>query len=364
MEKISFRITAEKQSANKALIRMTGEIGWDVDAESFRREVDMLVSAGITDAHIYMNGPGGDCFDANEIVNILSRFTGEVTGEGGALVASAYTYIAMHCKSFVMPENGQFMIHKPLGYASGTAAEILAYHKLLSNMEAEYYGKYKARSKDIAELEARWNVGDWWMTAAEAVEAGFVTSVKEPVQIGKAAAMMIAACGYPKDTSLLINTKDKEMDLKTMAVALGLPDNATEEQVRVQIDENKRKAERLESVERENRERAQRELKEKVDAKLDQAIREKRIKADTKEKWTEKLVADFDGVSTMLDSIAPAQSLGSQVRVEMSAGRAVVNGKTFEQLQEEDPEVLAELQEKDPDAFDQLFTDYRKRNKI
>lgn len=364
MEKIPFRITAEKQSANKALIRMTGEIGWDVDAESFRREVDMLVSAGITDAHIYMNGPGGSCFDANEIVNILSAFTGEVTGEGGALVASAYTYIAMHCKSFVMPENGQFMIHKPSGYVSGTATEILAYHKLLANMEAEYYGKYKACSKDIAELDAKWNAGDWWMTATEAVEAGFVTSVKEPVQIGKAAAMMIAACGYPKDISLLINTKDKEMDLKAMAVALGLPDNATEEQVRARIDENKQKAERLESVERENRERAQRELKEKVDAKLDQAIREKRIKADTKEKWAEKLAADFDGVSTMLDSIAPARSLGSQVRVEMSVGRAVVNGKTFEQLQEEDPEVLAKLQEKDPDAFDQLFTDYRKRNKI
>lgn len=364
MEKIPFRITAEKQSANKALIRMTGEIGWDVDAESFRREVDMLISAGITDAHIYMNGPGGSCFDANEIVNILSAFTGEVTGEGGALVASAYTYIAMHCKSFVMPENGQFMIHKPSGYVSGTAAEILAYHKLLSNMEAEYYGKYKAHSKDIAELDARWNAGDWWMTAAEAVEAGFVTSVKEPVQIGKAAAMMIAACGYPKDTSLLINTKDKEMDLKVMAVALGLPEDATEEQVRVRIDENKRKAERLESVERENRERAQRELKAKVAARLEQAIREKRIKADAKEKWAEKLTADFEGVSTMLDSIAPAQSLGSQVRVEMSAGRAVVDGKTFEQLQEEDPEALAELQEKDPEAFDRLFADYRKRNKI
>lgn len=364
MEKIPFRITAEKQSANKALIRMTGEIGWDVDAESFRREVDMLVGAGITDAHIYMNGPGGSCFDANEIVNILSAFTGEVTGEGGALVASAYTYIAMHCKSFVMPENGQFMIHKPLGYAAGTAAEILAYHKLLANMEAEYYGKYKARAKDVAELDAKWNAGDWWMTAAEAVAAGFVTSVKEPVQIGRAAARMIAACGYPKDTELLINTKDKEMGLKSIAVALGLPEDATEEQVRTRIDENKRKAERLESVERESREKARKELENKINAKLEQAIREKRIQADAKEKWAEKLTADFEGVSVMLDSIAPVRSLGSQIRVEMASGRAVVNGKTFEQLQEEEPEVLAELQEKEPDVFEWLFADYRKRNKI
>ena len=50
--------------------------------------------------HIYINSPGGECFEANEIVNVIKRFPGKITGEGGALVASAATYIAINCTSF------------------------------------------------------------------------------------------------------------------------------------------------------------------------------------------------------------------------------------------------------------------------
>ncbi len=98
-KKISFNISASAQGQT-ALIRITGTIGWDTDCELFRARIDEIAQQGITDAHLYLNGPGGSCFDAEEIVNIIkSVFTGKVTGEGGALVASAYTRIAMICET-------------------------------------------------------------------------------------------------------------------------------------------------------------------------------------------------------------------------------------------------------------------------
>lgn len=362
MGKIPFEISAKKQDSKTALVRIVGEIGWDVDAESFRREVDTLVGAGITDVHLYLNGPGGSCFDASEIVNILSAFTGKVTGEGGAFVASAYTYIAMHCETFTMPGNGHFMIHKPSGGVHGTAAQVLAYHKLLSDMETNYLEKYKARVKDPANLDGKWNAGDWWMTSSEALENGFITGIKGQAKINNSTAGMIAACGYPDDVKLLITEKN-DMDLKVMAVALGMPENSTEEQVKARIDENKRKADELERVQRETREREQRELSSRVDQRLNEAIRDKRIKADAKEDWRKAMLSDFEGTSKMIDSIAPASSLGSGLKVERETpGRLTVNGKTFEQLQEEEPGTLSRLQKEDPETFDSLFADWKKRN--
>lgn len=363
MEKIPFKIVAEKKTPSKALIRLTGEIGWDVDASCFRREVDMLIAAGVTDVHLYLNGPGGSCFDAAEIVNILSSFTGEITGEGGALVASAYTYIAMHCKTFVMPANGQFMIHRPSGCAYGTAEDILAYHKLLSNVEAEYLEKYKAHAKDMTVLEAKWKT-DWWMTAAEAVSAGFVTSVKELAKIDRATARMIAACGCPEDIELLINTKEENMDLKAMAVVLGMSEGSTEEEIRARIDANKKAAERLEDVERTAKEKEKNELAAKVKARLDKAVADKVIKADVRADWERKLTDDYEGGCRMLDGIAPAARLSDSLKAETNGGKTTVQGKTFEQLQEEDPEMLATLEKEQPKAFAALFADWKKRNKV
>ena len=115
--KIPFAIVAAA-SGQKAEVRITGHIGWETDSENFRKQVDDIIASGITEADIYINSPGGSVFDANEIVNILSRFTVK-NCTGGALVASAASYIACACDTFEMPENGMLMIHRPSGYAGG-----------------------------------------------------------------------------------------------------------------------------------------------------------------------------------------------------------------------------------------------------
>lgn len=368
MEKIPFRISASKQDT-RALIRITGEIGWDTDAELFRSEVDELIAQGVQDAHIYINSPGGSCFDAAEIVNILTRFNGKVTGEGGSLVASAATYIACHCSSFIMPENGMFMIHKPSGGAYGTANDISSYLKMITDIETQYFNIYNNKISDKSKLAEQWNAGDWWLTAQEAHDYGLVSQIKKRVAIDTDTAALITACGCPKTKIPLINIdqKKEDMDLKTMAKTLGLPESATETEINAKIEEGRKAQADLQALRDENERKEKETQKQQIEADVKRAVEEKRITADMAPKWAQALQKDYATNIELLNAISGVSKIpvsNSGINPSADKGKVTYMGKTFEELQNEDSDVLAQLQSSDPSAFDALFNDYKKRNKL
>lgn len=367
-EKIPFSISASTESQT-ALIRITGTIGWDTDSEIFRKQIDALAQQGIADAHLYLNGPGGSVFDAEEIVNIIqSVFKGKITGDGGALVASAYTRIAMICETFTMPENGMFMVHKPSGGVSGTANDLRSYLKLLEDKEKQYLDIYKAKVIDSAKLEHQWNAGDWWMTAAEAKENGFISDVKGKKIIGSTTAAMIAACGCPLDRIPTINNSKTEenMDLKAMAKALGLPESATEAEINAKIEENKQAAKDLADLKAAQAQKTKDELTAKIKKDVEKAVAEKRITADNSQKWIDALHKDYEGNKALLDSLEAVEKIQHRqgAGAHGTTTKATHMGKTFEELQEESPDVLADLMEKDPDAYDAIYDNYLVRKKL
>ncbi|MDR0872992.1 MAG: ATP-dependent Clp protease proteolytic subunit [Prevotellaceae bacterium] len=358
-----FQISALKNGA-KAEIRILGIIGWENDSETFRSQIDALIKEGVKDAHIYINSPGGSCFDAAEIVNIISKFKGEVTGEGGALVASAATYISLHCKNFSMPENGMYMIHKVSGGIEGTKKDIEGYLKLLGAVETDYYNAYKAAAKNPELFNKKWEGGaDWWLTAKEAKENGFINEVVQKVKIDRATAQAIVACGCPENFINQFNYKpqnENQMDVKILAVSLGLPETATEAEVNAKLAENKKAAEDLVALQAAQAEKEKTERAAKVKAALDKAIADKRIKADCRAEWEKMLTDNFDTASKALEGIAPVEKLSSQI-VTSQEGKKTYQGKTFAQLQDESPEILAELERENPEAFAELFNQLFKK---
>ena len=368
MKKTPFEINA-KQEGKRALVRIVGEIGWDTDSNSFRQLIDDLVADGCTEAHIYINSPGGSCFDAAEIVNILSAFNGNLTGEGGALVASAATYIAAHCKTFSMPENGQFMVHKPKGGAYGTVAEITNYLKLLQDVDNDNFSTLSALVKDKENFTNKWNAGDWWMTAAEAKEAGFITEVRERAKIDRTTEAMIRACAEQRKHPELTNQYNLNMDfLRTTAHTLGLPENATEEQINAAIVEAKKAKDELVALRKEISDKEKAAKSEKIKAALDKAVSDKRIKADARGDWEEMLNANFEKGVKALEAIQPVQKLSAGLTsgktTVAATGTVTHEGKTFEELRDENPEALAALMDDDSEAYDALYENYLKRNKL
>lgn len=367
-DRIPFSISASTESQT-ALIRITGTIGWDTDSEIFRKQIDALSQQGIADAHLYLNGPGGSVFDAEEIVNIIqSVFKGKITGEGGALVASAYTRIAMICETFTMPENGMFMVHKPSGGVWGTANDLRSYLKLLEDKEKQYLDIYKVKVSDGAKLEQQWNAGDWWMTATEAKENGFISEVRGKAKIGSTTTAMIAACGCPQDRIPQINNSKKEenMDLKAMAKALGLPESATEAEINAAIERGNQAQKDLEALKMAQAQKAKDELTAKIKKDVEKAVEEKRITADNSQKWIDALHKDYDGNKELLDSLEAVEKIPHKpsTGAHGTTTKATHMGKTFEELQEENPDALADLMEKDPTVYDSIYNNYLERKKL
>lgn len=358
--KKSFAITATEKN-NRAQIDIIGDIySWgDNSADAFREKVKELTGKGITDAHIYINSGGGDCFQANEIENILKAFKGKITGEGGALVASAATYLALGIKDFRQAENGQFMIHKPSIYTSGTEQEIENSLKLLKNMTESYKKAYLAKTTlTEAEFLDQWEKGDWWMTAQEALQNGFISAVNSKVEIDKSTAQMIA--NYKES----IPNKTEPMNTTMMIQQLGLPPTATQEQISealIALKARANKADQLEATQKAEKEATQ---KQQINALLDKAIETKTIKADTRMAWKQAFDNDFDNTASILDGLVPVEKLSDRIEGSTSNTGVKHNGKTWEQLQDEDPELLASLETTNPELFAGLFADWKKRNKI
>jgi ATP-dependent protease ClpP protease subunit len=341
-----FSITAEKKGS-RAEIRIIGVIGWETSSEDFRRQIDAIVAEGVKDAHVYINSPGGSCFDANEIVNIISRFKGNVTGEGGALVASAGTYIALHCKEFSMPANGQFMVHKPSGVAMGNVSDIENYVKGLRNMEELYYNVYKAVMSDISELDKRWNAGDWWMTAAEAKDMGFITSVKPRVKIDKETADLATACGCP--VALVpekTETKKNDKKMEFIALALGLAATATEAEITAELTKLKGQAARVSELEATIKGIREAQVVAMVDGVVG-----KKINADKRQHFID--LGNSNGVDVLKNTLDAIQEIVKPTGIINQKGP---DGKTtekkFEDLTESE---LMDLRENNRPEYTRLF---------
>ena len=335
----------------------------DNNASTLRETCKNMKDAGAINCFVYIVTYGGDCFQANEMYNILiENFPEGYDGEGGAIVASAGTYLAVKAKTFTLAQNGQFMIHKPMGGTSGNQQQISNYLDLLNNMTATYYDAYMAKcKKPEAEFKAKWDGGDNWMNATQAEEWGFITGVKKAVSIDETTAKAIKACGSP----ITINNHENqiEMELRAMAIGVGLHADATEQQVTAKLTEIRAKAEGFDQLKAEIERKEKEQRAGDIKAVLDKAESDKRIKADSRADWTQMLEANFDTTKKVIEALPVVAKLSAEIVTSASGDGKTYQGKTFEQLQD-DPDLLAHIEQENPEVFEALFADYKKRNNL
>lgn len=346
-----------KADGGRARIEIKGMISqWRDTESSFTSQIDELIRSGVRDVHIYINSPGGECMEANEIVNVIKKFPGKITGEGGAMVASAATYIAINCEEFTMPENGFFMIHQISGGVCGKETDIESYLSMMRKLNEHYLNAFLAKCKDKKKLKEEWGKGDYWMTAKEAHENGFVTAVSGKAKIDKATAQAIMNCGYTGSIEITdknSNEKTKnDMDLTMLTNRLGMETTSTEAQVLAQIDVYKRKAERTDMLERREEQRREQEINDLLDG----AVKDRKITADVRDEWKEMLQSNFDSAKKMLVALKPVE-----IPKVVVPGATDTTGKTFEDLQK-DPSALEKLMDENSKEYERLLNEYVKKN--
>lgn len=359
-EQFPFKITAEVKE-DKAEIRISGVIHeWNNSAEWFRRQIQGFNEEGIKNASLYINTPGGDVFQAAEIRNELDAFEGDIIGYGGAMVASAGTYIRLGCKEFHMVPNGQWMYHKPQGSLRGNEDEWESKLQLLKNITSEYRKGYAGLTGfSEEEIEKKWSKGDVWLNADQALEQKFITGIsKYKVKITEKETAMFTACGVPNPPK---PTKSKtksnnEMDLKLTALTLGLPETATEAEVKAEMAKLRAKADKADTLELEAKNKEAATRKNEIKAILDKAIVDKKINATSRESLEKWADADLGGFKAHMENLPVPGKISEQIKGK-SAGASSVTAKekNFEDMTAEERDVL---EEEDPETFQAKYEAY------
>jgi len=155
--------------------------GWEgTNAEDFHGELQS-VAADAKKVIVRINSGGGSVFEAVAIYNTLAGLSAEVETRVEGVAASAATLIAMAGDEIRICENAFFMVHEARGGTFGTAPQIRQYLDLLDRANQSILLTYAART-GIPEADLReYMAQDTWMTAAEALEAGFVDAI-DPVK--------------------------------------------------------------------------------------------------------------------------------------------------------------------------------------
>lgn len=344
-------ITAQNQDG-EAMIRIDGLI-YSWTAESFRYAIDELIAKGVTNAKVYLNTMGGNVFVANEIIEQMQRLGGEIHGYGGEVVASAGSYLASYFDTFEMSPNGQFMYHKPSAKIEGNEDEVESRLKLLKNLTTLYRERYAAKTgKTTDEIEENWAKGDVWLTAQEAMDQGFVTSVaKDKAPVTKETALMIAACGAPikPEVNKQPDNKTKMKNREVIISKLGLAKDATDEQINAALDEVLAKSEKVEALEAS----AKKTMDTAIDAMLDAAVSAKKINETQREHFKVLAQKDFDNTKSLLESMAPAVKVSGQLNPKDS-GDVVKTNWTMQDYIDKDLDGLEALMESDPGKYKKL----------
>jgi ATP-dependent Clp protease protease subunit len=148
---------------------------WGVSALSV---VDAITQAGDAKTlNVFVNSPGGDVFESRAIMAAIDRFPGNSIAHIDGLCASAATSIALACDEVRMSSTALFMVHNASGMAYGDKQAMRETADLLQKIELSIIADYTAKTgKPDAEIIALMDA-ETWMTAAEALENGFIDQI-------------------------------------------------------------------------------------------------------------------------------------------------------------------------------------------
>lgn len=219
-----------KSKADKAEIwiyEMIGQDFWSGDgitAKDFQQDLSKIKASQI-DLHI--NSPGGDVFDGNTIYNLIKQHHAKVTTYIDGLAASIASVIALAGDKVYMAENALFMIHNPWGFAMGDATDMRKMADTLDKVRDSTSRVYMNKSgKDEVEINTMLEA-ETWMTADEALEAGFVDEISGKMDMAACAKFLpvMVKAGFrhiPKTINLkhLPTIKDAEKALRDVGFSV------------------------------------------------------------------------------------------------------------------------------------------------
>ena len=169
----------KNEDTGERILQLNGEIsdqtwfGDEVTPGLFRDELN--ASSG--DVTVWINSPGGDCFAAAQIYNMLKNYSGNVNVRIDGLAASAASVIAMAGNTVSMSPVAMMMIHNPATVAIGDAREMKQAMDMLGEVKESIINAYEMKTGMNRTKLSHLMDAESWFNAKKAVELGFADSI-------------------------------------------------------------------------------------------------------------------------------------------------------------------------------------------
>lgn len=166
-------------------INLLSEIGGDfwgsvsITKDSFLQAIQE--NRDVERITVNVSSLGGDVDTALYINALINKEKEKATVFYSGIIASAATWLGTNVKRVAAPA-AVFMIHESAGGAMGTKSDMMAAAKMLDVVDNSIFGLYSAMTgKPIQFFHDRVAAenGEWWMTADEALEIGFISEISD-----------------------------------------------------------------------------------------------------------------------------------------------------------------------------------------
>ena len=168
-----------RNEGEKRTLLLDGEIsdetwwGDEVTPQMFREELN----AAEGDIDLWINSPGGDCYAAAQIYNMLMEYKGNVAVKIDGIAASAASVVAMAGSTVEISPLGMLMIHNPMTVSIGDTHEMERTITFLAEIKESIINAYEIKTGLSRAKISRLMDAETWMNAKKAVELGFADSV-------------------------------------------------------------------------------------------------------------------------------------------------------------------------------------------
>lgn len=157
---------------------------WDGSGTTAKNFATDLKALGpVKTLNIRINSPGGSVFDGIAIHNVLRRHSARKIVTVDGIAASIASVIMMAGDEISVAANGSVMVHNPWSIAFGEAADFRKAADTLDKIRDSILSTYVDRTTTPEEQISAWMDAETWMSAEEAVDAGFADSIVEEVAI-------------------------------------------------------------------------------------------------------------------------------------------------------------------------------------
>ena len=145
----------------------------DVTPALFKSDLD----AGKGPITVWINSPGGDCFAAAQIYNMLTDYKGKVTVMIDGLAASAASVIAMAGDTVKVSPVSMLMIHNPATMAAGDKNDMQKAIEMLDSVKNSIINAYATKTGLSRNKLSKLMDDETWMDANMAVQLHFADEI-------------------------------------------------------------------------------------------------------------------------------------------------------------------------------------------